>query len=288
MGTIRYTSVNSHLSIEQSRRDDLESLFYILIYMIKGKLPWQGLVVFDDETRMRKIAELKCSISPEKLTEGLSQKLAAFFKYVKKLKFNEAPDYAYLMRLLNEAAEEKEIKLDEHCFEWVSVRSFSIKSGSKSVNALNSNIDLTANKRPDGSDNPSNMVGSNTKFNTINFLEIPNIGSTPKGDSDLNPAKSGFNSNVVKVDSYSNINSKEEFGIINEIEANAQNQLGSPKKPTVNLRGGENRMTLSPKPLSEQGAVDNDDMSENYSHDVMDENVSSIAKKIAKTTFSTR
>lgn len=287
MGTIRYTSVNSHLSIEQSRRDDLESFFYILIYMIKGKLPWQGLVVFDDETRMRKIAEMKCSISAEKLTDGLSQKLATFFKYVKKLKFNETPDYAYLSKLLHEAAEEKDLNIDEHCFEWVLARSFSIKSGSKSVNALGSQVEMAV-KKSENSPSEANLLGSNAKFNTFNYLGIPSNGLAPKGESDAALGSKGFNSKVVKVDSFSNINSKEEFGIIKEFEANTRENLSPTIKGQKALSGRDIRTSLAPRPLSDQGEMDHDDLSENYSQDIMDENISSIGKKIAKTTLTTR
>lgn len=255
--------------------------------MIKGKLPWQGLVVFDDETRMRKIAEMKCSVSAEKLTEGLSQKLGIFFKYVKKLKFNETPDYAYLSRLLHETAEEKDINIDEHCFEWVLARSFSLKSGSKSVNALGSQVEMPG-KKSENSPSEANLMGSNAKFNTFNYLGIPSNGLTPKVEPDTGLASKGFNSKVVKVDSFSNINSKEEFGIIKEFEANARENLSPVSKGQKALSGRDIRTNLAPRPYSDQGDLEHDDLSENYSQDIMDENISSIGKKIAKTTLTTR
>lgn len=290
MGTIRYTSVNSHLSIEQSRRDDLEALFYILVYIIKGKLPWQGLVVFDDETRMRKIAEMKCSITPEKLTEGLSSKMCTFFKYVKKLKFTDAPDYSYLTKLLIEVAEEKELKLEDHAFEWSAMRSSSsIHSATRSaIGVSTSNNEHAVGKKSDAN-SPTDNNYLATKARTINYLELP-MGATPKGESESNTnnGPEGFNSRMVKIDSFTNIGSKEEMGIIKDLDL--------PKKlPQVESKvkdsGIKPMKSLSSRQvkLKLEGADDEDkDSSENYSQGAMDENVSCIGKKIEKTTLTTR
>ena len=53
VGTARYASINSHRGVELSRRDDLESLFYMLVYLYKGVLPWQGI---EGKTREEKYA----------------------------------------------------------------------------------------------------------------------------------------------------------------------------------------------------------------------------------------
>ena len=102
IGTVRYASVNSLLGTEQSRRDDLESVAYILIYLLKGKLPWQGLVTKKKEDKYVKVLEMKRELSPKELCMGLPLQIEKFLIYVKSLEYEEQPNYQMMVELLKE------------------------------------------------------------------------------------------------------------------------------------------------------------------------------------------
>ncbi len=97
-GTARYASLNTHMGIEQSRRDDLECLAYSLIYMIKGELPWQGVRAANKQDKYDKILDIKKGISVEHLCKDLPPEFASFMYYCRSLKFEDKPDYGQIKR----------------------------------------------------------------------------------------------------------------------------------------------------------------------------------------------
>lgn len=98
-GTARYVSINTHMGIEQSRRDDLECIGYVLIYLIKGRLPWQGIQCSTTKEKFDAIAQMKLTTSYQALCEGLPSEFADYFSIVRNLEFVERPPYYKLKQM---------------------------------------------------------------------------------------------------------------------------------------------------------------------------------------------
>ena len=99
-GTARFCSINANRGVQQSRRDDLESVGYILIYLAqRGYLPWMGLNISDKILKYIQIYKMKKSIKDEILCKNLPKAFCDYIKYVKNLNFEEDPDYNYLRSL---------------------------------------------------------------------------------------------------------------------------------------------------------------------------------------------
>ncbi|PAA71373.1 hypothetical protein BOX15_Mlig006686g5 [Macrostomum lignano] len=121
-GTARYASVNAHLGLEQSRRDDLESLGYCLAYFLSSQLPWQGLKANNKRQKYERISECKMQTSVESLCQGFPcSELAMLINYCRSLHFDEAPDYAYLRQLLRIAMRQLGYQFD-WAFDWIVLR----------------------------------------------------------------------------------------------------------------------------------------------------------------------
>jgi serine/threonine protein kinase len=98
-GTARYASIAAHMGYEQSRKDDLEAIGYLLIYLFRGNLPWQGIKHKDKKERCRLIQKQKEEIKEEDLCDKLPKEFMIYLKYVKSLDFDDKPHYTSLKNM---------------------------------------------------------------------------------------------------------------------------------------------------------------------------------------------
>jgi len=99
VGTARYASINNHKGVHQTRRDDLESIGYMIVFFLKKELPWQGMREPRRVKKWRKIQQKKESVSCYDLTQGLPNEFTFYLETVKKLGYDEKPDYKKLIRV---------------------------------------------------------------------------------------------------------------------------------------------------------------------------------------------
>lgn len=119
MGTVAYASARAHSGMEQSRRDDLEAVGYMLIGLLRGQLPWERSTdaSYSDEEWFQHCGKQKSLLLPYMICEGCPREFQKYLKYCKGLKFAEEPDYKYLRDLFNEVFD-REGFVDDGLFDW--------------------------------------------------------------------------------------------------------------------------------------------------------------------------
>lgn len=140
-GTARYASINAHLGIEQSRRDDLDAIGYVLMYFNRGQLPWQGLKANTKEEKYQKIAECKTATSSEALCKGYPNVFSSYLNYCTSLRFEDRPDYAYLRRLFKDHFM-REGFVNDGMFDWSQPQA-SLNNANSSSNNENGTLDVS-------------------------------------------------------------------------------------------------------------------------------------------------
>ncbi len=119
IGTIRYISINCHKGYELSRRDDLESIGYVLVYLINGCLPWQGLNCPSDQMA-DKVKEIKENTSIDELCLSLPNEFKLYFEHVKSLEFETKPNYNYLLGLFTNLYKKMNYEYDD-IYDWSNI-----------------------------------------------------------------------------------------------------------------------------------------------------------------------
>ena len=147
-GTARYASINALNGITQSRRDDLEAIGYVLMYFLKGRLPWQGMVNKNKEQRYLKIMETKRDTTPEELCKGFPVEFERYVSYTRNLEYEQDPDYEMLKNLFLNVLKDEGYTLDYY-YDWdVDVRTMTTADtnlnniGKNELNNLEKNYEI--------------------------------------------------------------------------------------------------------------------------------------------------
>mmetsp|Transcript_26307 Transcript_26307/g.30778 ORF Transcript_26307/g.30778 Transcript_26307/m.30778 type:complete len:229 (-) Transcript_26307:820-1506(-) len=98
-GTARYASINTHIGYEQSRRDDLETIGHVLLYFLRGSLPWQGLPGRSKNEKYNNIKRKKKEVTVDELCLNQPPEFKEFMNYCRGLSFTADPDYRYIISL---------------------------------------------------------------------------------------------------------------------------------------------------------------------------------------------
>ncbi|EAX92854.1 CK1 family protein kinase [Trichomonas vaginalis G3] len=93
-GTARYASINTHIGIEPSRRDDLEAIAYMIIYLLKGSLPWQNVKAATKKDKYDAILQKKLDTPSDVLCAGIPREFKFFLDDIRRLDFTDTPHYS--------------------------------------------------------------------------------------------------------------------------------------------------------------------------------------------------
>lgn len=117
-GTIDYISLNVHNGMTPTRRDDLEAIGYVLVYLLCGTLPWKRTSKEQPFICEREIYKLKSSTELWDLFRDIPGEFILFIQYCRNLQYSEAPNYTYLGQLLTNLFNMKKFTVDRP-FCWI-------------------------------------------------------------------------------------------------------------------------------------------------------------------------
>ena len=200
-GTARYASINALRGCEQSRRDDLEAIGYVLMYFLRGSLPWQGLKVDRKEDRYKKIYEKKKATSPEELCTGFPPELAEYVRYTRNLEFEQNPDYNYLRGLFRKIMEDKGYDPNDIRFDWSKDIKYKETYHSNNINTIKNNLeDLQNDEKEKDMQNNNEILGNKHLITNNNLDEINNANKKKNNGERVNTQFANYNTTVQVTD----------------------------------------------------------------------------------------
>ena len=135
-GTARYASIHALEEMEQSRRDDLESTGYVLMYFLRGSLPWQGLKIKTKEDRYKKILDKKKGTTSNELCKDFPEEFKYFIDYTRNLGYAENPDYEKLKKNFIYLVRERMCENFDFIYDWTTQNDLKKRENSNDVNLI--------------------------------------------------------------------------------------------------------------------------------------------------------
>lgn len=127
-GTARYASIGAMKGYTQSRRDDLEAVGYLLMYALRGHLPWSGLNAPSWNDKLRLICEKKESLPIDELCKGYPEEFENYLRYCRRLEFEQRPDYDMLVQLFRSFRKKSDPPTEDHHLQWLQGKSIDPQS----------------------------------------------------------------------------------------------------------------------------------------------------------------
>jgi hypothetical protein len=137
-GTARYASINALRGYEQSRRDDLEAVGYVLMYFLRGSLPWQGLQAKNKDERYKKILERKINTNSYDLCYGFPNEFERYVEYTKNMEYTEEPKYEMLRNNFLRVLKREQMNMD-FIYDWSTPEEIKYRKSQKFRNEIDNN-----------------------------------------------------------------------------------------------------------------------------------------------------
>ena len=185
-GTARYASINALQGYEQSRRDDLESAGYVLMFLLRGNLPWQNIKIKGKKDKYAKICNKKKEVSSKELGMNFPSEFAEILDYFKILGYTETPDYEMCMKKMLNVIEKANETFD-YIYDWTT------------------NVNLKKRRSSKSFDPKKKFKRNNKKHNTTNQQKISELeidGKTKIKVKDIDDENDSELSNKADIDEF--------------------------------------------------------------------------------------
>ena len=279
IGTARYASINALNGLTQSRRDDLEAIGYVLMYFLRGRLPWQGIPVRNKEERYRKIMEKKIATSAEELCQGFPNEFTNYINYTRNLQYEQDPDYGFLKILFVNVLKKENCVIDCY-YDWDRetiryFRDFENFKAKKEKKEKNMNI-IPLNKTNEIStlmESKYNPINKNRVITTMNNMD--NTMNTNISNKNIQNNKSNvLNNSRNKNNNNNNNNVASNISMHKNVAFNHTNYEGSALKineAEINNNiirtpnDNNNNIDINDLNVQKNNYMENNDINKNYS-----------------------